>query len=67
MCLQEEEDEQNGESHFTRNTHVKFSLDLIFCLQFIFDVFSTVMSPKDVLIEAESRKLLCMGIMQEHP
>ena len=40
-------------------THVKFSLDLSFCMQFIFDVFSTVMSPKDVLS-------LCMGRMQEH-
>ena len=39
------------------NTHVKFSLHLIFCVQFIFDVFSTVISPKDVLIETECRKL----------
>ena len=29
---------------------------LFFCIQFIFDVFYTVMSPKDVLIETESRK-----------
>ena len=38
---------------------VKFSLDLVFCIQF---VFSTVMSPKDVLFNDESRKIsLCMG------
>ena len=63
---EEEEDGKNGESHFTCNTH-KFCLDLIFCIQFICDVFSTVMSPKDVLIEAETGISLCMGIMQEHP
>ena len=44
VMQEEEEDGQNGESHFTRNTHVKFSLDLIFCIQFIFDMLSTVMS-----------------------
>ena len=48
--LQEEEDGQNDENHFTRNTHVKFFL-------YTFDVFSTVISPKDVLIETESRKV----------
>ena len=69
MRLQEEDEDeehgQNGEGHFTRNTHVKLSLDLIFCIQFIFDVFSTVMSPKDVLIV--KLKVVCIGIMQEHP
>ena len=46
----EEEHGQNSENRFIRNIRVKLSLDL----QFIFDVFSTVISPKEV---TESRKL----------
>ena len=45
---------KNSENHFTCNAHVKFSLDLIFCLAFIFNEVTTVISPKDVLIETES-------------
>ena len=35
-----------------------------FLLEFTFDVFSTVMSPKDVLIEAASRKLEYLGTVK---
>ena len=37
------------------------------CIQFIFNVFATVISPKDVLIETENWNFLMYGIMRETP
>lgn len=46
------QEEEHGQNHFTDNTHVKFS----FFVHSIFNVFSTVISSKDVMIKNESRK-----------